>query len=268
MLSLRDVVGQLTQNNSIFRTLKDQFALQQFWMSQFDSNITGQAQINRVEDGVLIFDVRSPVWTAQLKFYTQTILEKFQKHWPEIRNLRFQNMAAANAPTENERTSMVLTPVMIESLPDDPIERLRIKTKYLLELRLAAGWKVCKQCQAAFNNSYWSECLLCRHKMTAHKNQGLLQQIVEAPWSRTAEEGSDKTMLREKFRDQTNDQIKSLFWQYQKEPSLKLKKQMGSLLQQYASLKTGLSPQELNDKIISEAIGKTFYQRWLKISKQ
>lgn len=268
MLSLRDVVGQLTQNNSIFRTLKDQFALQQFWISHFDSNITGQAQINRVEHGVLIFDVRSPVWTAQLKFYTQTILDKFQKHWPEIRNLRFQNMSVANAPTASESVSAMLTPVVIESLPDDPIERLRIKTRYLLEQRLAAGWKICGQCQNAFNNSYWNECLLCRQKNTAHKNKGLMQQIVEAPWSRTAEIDSDQNLLREKFRDQTNDQIKSLFWQYQKEPSLKLKKQMASLLQQYASLKTGLSPQELNDKIISEAIGKTFYQRWLKISKQ
>jgi hypothetical protein len=260
-------VGDLTQNQAIFRTLKDSFALQQYWVREFDAGITTQAQVNRLEQDVLIFDVSSPVWANQLRFYTPTILEKFQKHWPEILKLKFQNMPFSQQTQKPTHDMENVGPVKIEVNAIDLMERLQLKSQHLRTMRLAAGWKICSVCESVFRSLQGSACVLCAQKQQMQKNHGLMQQISEAPWASAAEGDVDSQILREKLREQTYDKIKSLFWQYQKEPSVVLKKKMASLMQQHASLKTGLSPDALNDKIISEAIGKTFYQRWEKISQ-
>jgi hypothetical protein len=267
MLSLMELVGELTQSQAVFKTLKDGFALQQFWVREFETGITAQAQVNRLEQGVLIFDVSSPVWANQLRFYTPTILEKFQKHWPEILKLKFQNMPFSQQTQKPVNEIENIGPVRIEVQATDLMERLQLKSKRLRMMRLAAGWKICEACDSVFKSLQGRVCVLCAQKQQMQKNHGLMQQISEAPWARAAEGDVDSQILREKLREQTYDKIKSLFWQYQKEPSSILKKTMASLMQQHASLKTGLSPDALNDKIISEAIGKTFYQRWEKISQ-
>lgn len=112
-----------------------------------------------------------------------------------------------------------------------------------------------------------SICIDCKNDDLQAQDGRIVEYLSEAPWSRYSDivhdnpgtEESHYHRVKEKLRARKHDKLQSLYFEYTKTPTTKLKAVLEKEVLAYVMLKTGLPPAQVTDAVIRQYIASRLY---------
>jgi hypothetical protein len=131
----------------------------------------------------------------------------------------------------------------------------------------------CTSCGRRFNiRKQTGVCVLCAQKNNETKENKIKNLLKDAPWIKPEEAMAEINIsedefsrLKEKMMAEIRDRFVQGIYEYEKTRDLVTRRSVEKHFIDYTLLKTSLTPDVINDKIIEQAVGPKFYK---KISKK
>jgi hypothetical protein len=237
MESLGDILKQLCRTN--YR-LRDALALEQLqknWPKVAEEPLVSRVQPQNYRNKTLFLAAHSAVWSQQVGFLKNIIVAKYK-------NL----------------------------LPNVFIKEVRIKSTGFVPERakpaVRAERKICPSCGRRFEGTE-AECISCRNQKQNALEGRIRKYLEDTPWAAFAQAGADLPGVREKdfaavkhrLEQQTLDALQRLYFEFYQQPLPARSRPLAErLASRYIMLKTGLTPDKINDSIISGQLSRKLHK--------
>ncbi len=226
---------------------------------------------------ILWLETTNSAWAQQLVFFRQTIIEKYKTLYPsiEIKDIRIKSTGVQAGKIVFKQTDEGATAEeklkAEETLADfdGPAEAREFLGKLLEKSRVIRKYEKrdsCRICGLKINPGE-TRCFKCKHLSVSQMEDKVHRYLQEAPWSRHQdivkdfpEVGEDAYhVFKEHLIKRLEDKLKN--YCYNKERiNQKESKAIKLLSLRLVMLKSGLTPEKINDKIIKEVLGNRSYQ--------
>ncbi|MDR1998189.1 MAG: DciA family protein [Candidatus Margulisbacteria bacterium] len=243
--------------------------LQKAWPQVADDSLGQRVQPSAYKNKTLFLTASSSVWAQQVVFYKQLIMTKYKALEPgiEIKEIRVRS-GQVSVP---EKTVPADQPEAGEP-PDSP--EADPGTKLQRIIRKAGRWlrrdrrRICPVCQRRFEGTE-AVCIFCRNQAQAARDARIARYLAETPWVKYAEIRADLPdtreedfwRVRQKLQQQTLDALRRLFFEYYQRPlPERAREQALRQAAYYVLLKTGLTPDKIDDNIISGQLSRKLYK--------
>ena len=249
--------------------------IQKYWNEGFSSNLTNNCQPVTVRSQVLVLASANSVWTHKLFMEKAEILKQvstfdktikdvqFTVSSPkEIKGLREEFLLSANALSAQSQEPPKNKPQTVAEALELVIE----KDRQIKEKRTKEGWQNCPQCARLFQGKN-TVCLDCSLKLQAFEETKIFQRLREVPWTQYETNKNELKVGKRTFigiKEILKSELKEHLFAiaYGREKNIK-KSQVRKMIRDYVSLKTGMSPAEMNDSLIRQTLGKRFSDKLL-----
>jgi hypothetical protein len=215
----------------------------------------------------LIVTTQSSVWSAQLSYLSEQIVEALRARLPRamIAKVRFR-VGKLPARSSQKRRARVIEDVQAVPYTHEPVTdarealgRFRASVDAAERAKRARGWKVCGGCNALIAPDAGSLCTSCGIARDAERERQISRLLFEAPWLGFA--GTAKLIedLRQDEYDSIRRRLLQRWWDRLRRVHLS-----GSLSRDgaerliassYVLLKTELAPERLTPAIVRNVLG-------------
>lgn len=241
MESLGDILKQLCRTNYRLRDALCLEKLQKLWPRVADEPLAAKAAVQNYRNKILFLTASSSVWAQQLGFFKRLIIEKYKKLEPDIviKDVRVKSAGFVAPPAQ-----------------------VKIAVKTLDDRR------ICPSCGRRFEGTE-TECVFCRNKKQNILEQRISKYLEDTPWVRYAQARVDLPDVREKdfsavrrrLEHQTLDALRRLYFEFYQQPLPKRSRPLAEqLASRYIMLKTGLTPDKIDDNIISGQLSRKLHK--------
>lgn len=279
--TIGSVLQSVTDGNRQLADAVTAETLMDYWPQVAEGALAKYTQIADFKNRTLYIEATSSVWAQQLLFYKQMIIEKFKVLVPSayIKDIKTKSTGVLRqpiAPIEIKRKEDVIDKVAQEEikdiLADIPDPNLKEKFKHVLEkdrlMRSMDQRLECPICGKRFQGM-GEICINC---CSEHMHKGdivIARYLEEAPWSKYQDiikdhgaqiDEANYHHLKEKIINKLMDRIQTMSYAYYKTRSKKLVEAIKKEIVKYVMLKTGLTPEKINDNIIANQVTMRLYK--------
>jgi hypothetical protein len=283
-MHLKEIIEELARSSGIFRQALNQNHLQKMWQEVMDPEIAKQVWVSGLQEvkdqKTLLLETNSAGWGQQLVFMKKEIIEKMNHRGIKINAVSWQQVTARpdpETPPVEARQAVTVRPWQVQLGKDKNFETrlmfMEYYAKEYAELWQSQGLLKCSSCGRRFNiKKQTGLCVLCSQKNSDTKENKIKNLLKEVPWIKPDEALSEINVseeefqrLKEKMMAEMRDRYMQGIYEYEKTRDLVTRRSAEKLFIDYTLLKTALTPDMINDKIIEQAVGPKIYK---KISKK
>jgi len=245
------------------------------WNTAVTGDLAKNVRISDYKNHILFLETKNSTWAQQLVFVKQMIIDKLAELAPNIKitdiksragnfNLETQAEIAPQELSEQDKKSMENILTQVEDVEQK--EKLsKILEKEML-YRQQDNRKSCPICEEKFEGT-GTICLHCQSEHLHTEDVKIQDYLVEAPWSRFQDIKKDYDnvdeihyhIVKDKLINKTRDKIQSLYYENYETKKANLIQELRKRIFLFVSLKTGLTPDKIQESVIINEIGKKMY---------
>jgi len=281
-MHLKEIIEELARGSSVFRQALNQNQLQKTWQKMMDAEMAKQVWVSGLQDlngqKTLLLETNSAGWSQQLVFMKKEIIEKMTGAGIKINAVSWQQVTTRSEPEVQEPSPKTITvrPWQVQLGKEKNFEARLLFMEYYAreyaEIWQSQGLLKCSSCGRRFNiKKQTGVCVLCAQKNNETKENKIKNLLKDAPWIKPEEAMAEINIsedefsrLKEKMMAEIRDRFVQGIYEYEKTRDLVTRRSIEKHFIDYTLLKTSLTPDVINDKIIEQAVGPKFYK---KISK-
>ncbi|MFC1516992.1 DUF721 domain-containing protein [Candidatus Margulisiibacteriota bacterium] len=275
--SLKQIINNIAEKDFIIKKGKTLAQLDLSWGSIVGEDLAQQVQPEKLYKKTLWISTASPAWAQQLHFYQEQIIEKINEHFSRrlVEKIRCvsggkrgqvlsEKKATISAPTAAE---LVATESDLQAVVGDENIKHRLalawsKAKQFLKVRQLRK-QTCQECSKEYVGTNPKLCMKCEEKQRQQKRDEVARLLQEVPWAGFENIKSDLKRVGEntfyeiksELRKKKHDLLRKEIFSYLEQPAQRKKAALLRLILEYVSLRSGLTPDKINDKIIQEILG-------------
>lgn len=240
-----------------------------------DERLTSKVQPYAYKNKTIFLTASSAVWSQQIVFYKQTIIDKYKILVPdiEIKDIRVSAAREMPPPAVSASANIIEMPVT-DLEPPEAGTPVTLQGKLQQIIRKANWWagrdkrQVCPQCGRRFEGTQ-TVCVFCRNADQQKREAKIMTYLAEAPWAKYKDIQQDLPEItekdfwqsRKKLEQQTLDTLQRLFFEYySQKPPQRVLDRAEQLAVKYVMLKTSLTPAQINDNILSGQLKRNLYK--------
>lgn len=268
---IAQILKRLIKGNGAFYEELKLLKLQEHW-PEIAGPLQQYAEITGYKNNTLYLDAASSSWAQQLVFYKQTIIEKYSAACSlKITDVRVSstgkiNLVKREEEFESTEEALLNKEDLFEEIQDEKIAgRLKEIFNKAQKIHKKDRRKHCVVCGLKQEGNRLI-CFKCHDKKLTLSKNIIREYLLEAPWSRYSDINKDLPGISEEeyhavkeqlIRQRADELTKFRF--NQKNSSTKAKKQFQETALFYTMLRTGLTPDKINDIILKEHMGDKVY---------
>ncbi|MBU0581479.1 MAG: DUF721 domain-containing protein [Candidatus Margulisbacteria bacterium] len=275
---LKEIVEKISEKNIALKKSQEWARLEKEWGQIVGAELANQCYPEKIKNKILWLSVSSSTWAQQLHFYQNEIKEKINTFFYKdiVQDIRCQ----ANKPSMLKKSEILSYQAEAPSLQDLAQKEAAlaeiVKEKELLK-RLAFLWskakkffknnalrqQSCKQCGKTYRGTNPAICLNCEEKNKQHRRELVAKLLKEVPWATFESLRKElKTIgepvffqIKEELRRKKYDTLRQAIFAYLKQNQPQQGEALKRQILEYVALRSGLTPDKINDKIIQEILG-------------
>lgn len=285
-MHLKEIIEEMARGSSVFRLALNQNKIQKIWQKVMDPEMAKQVWVAGLKEAkgqiTLQLETSSAGWNQQLVFMKKEIIEKMTSAGMKIHAVSWQQVTGSTRETEEETKPVTMTVRPWQVKADSGIKQKNFETRLMFmeyyskeyaELWQSQGLLKCSSCGRRFNvRKQTGICVLCAQKNNETKENKIKNLLKDAPWIKPEEAMAEINIsedefsrLKEKMMAEIRDRYMQGIYEYEKTKDLVTRRSVEKHFIDYTLLKTALTPDVINDKIIEQAVGPKIYK---KISKK
>jgi len=282
-MHLKDIIEELARSSSVFRQALNQNQIQKVWQKAMDSEMAKQVWVAGLQElkgqNTLLLETNSAGWGQQLVFMKKEIIEKMAQAGIKVHAVSWQQVTTRpESETQDPLPkTMTVRPWQVQLGKEKNFEARLLFMEYYAkeyaELWQSQGLLKCSSCGRRFNvRKQTGVCVLCAQKNNETKENKIKNLLKDAPWIKPEEAMAEINISedefsrhKEKMMAEIRDRFVQGIYEYEKTRDLVTRRSIEKHFIDYTLLKTSLTPDVINDKIIEQAVGPKFYK---KISKK
>ncbi len=273
---LKDIIKAMARDNPVLSHGLELAALERSWEEIVGKELAQKCWPERLRDQVLWLSTDNPSWTQQLRFYEKDILSKINGFFKRqtIYALRYEPtknkrevLSAPSRAAEISAEELALAAADLgDVLPQGGLRaalaRIVSKARQFLK-RNSAGSPVCKICGESYQGTHPKICLRCE-ELIRDKKRGQIERLLrEAPWVKYEGAKADLPGISQWLFDDVKDLVRRKqadvlrreTFNYLARPTARSRAELKKLIVQYVAIRSGLTPDRINAKIIEQTIG-------------
>jgi hypothetical protein len=274
--SIKEIIEKISQKNPIVQRGQFLAKLENKWPDIIGAKLAAQCNPEKIQNNILWLSTASAVWNQQIYFYHRQIIDKINKYFQKniISEIRCLSTKMEKVKKGAARKRISVLPAELkenetffkEELKEDHLRasltRIFCKAKKL-EKNYKYRTQICERCGNTYRGTNPKECVFCEEKNLQQKQSKIIRILKEAPWADyegVKQQGdgiSERVFYQTKnsFRAKIKEKVYLGIYTAGKNRAVDKKILKGKIMD-YVSLRTGLTPDKINDKIIAEVYGK------------
>jgi hypothetical protein len=285
-MHLKDIIEELARSSSVFRQALNQNQIQKVWQKVMDPEMAKQVWVAGLQElkghNTLLLETNSAGWGQQLVFMKKEIIEKMSSQGIKINAVSWQQVTGNAQAEESEVKKQTITVRPWQVRADFEQKEKNFETRLMFmeyyaneyaELWQSQGLLKCSSCGRRFNvRKQTGICVLCAQKNNETKENKIKNLLKDAPWIKPEEAMAEINISEDEFSRQKEKMMAEIrdrfvqgIYEYEKTRDLVTRRSVEKHFIDYTLLKTALTPDVINDKIIEQAVGPKIYK---KISKK
>lgn len=280
-MHLKEIIKKLARESSVFRQALNENNVQKIWEEKMNTEMIRQVWTVGLKEKTLLLETSSSGWNQQLVFMKKEIIEKMSQagisvnavSWKQVHS-RSHDAADENEENEKSTKSIVVRPWKVEAVNsfETRLMHMEYYAKEYAQEWQAQGLMQCTSCGRHFNvRRQTGICILCTQKNNESKENKIKNLLKEVPWIKPSEAMSEMNIseqefeqVKEKVMAQMRDRFIQGMYEYEKTREAVTKRSVEKLFIDYTLLKTSLTPDLINDKIIEQAVGPKVFKKIVK----
>jgi len=271
---LREIIGNIANQNKVIEQGWQMARLQKDWAQIIGGELAQQCLPEKIAQKTLWLSTSSPAWGQQLHFYQTQLLEKVNVYLKRRVVERIYLVSGERTKDKAEEAAERL-PLSDVEIVQKRAELGELKDEGLRE-SLARLWAkavrffkqrpqglVCKKCGQAYRGTHPKLCQTCEEDVRQAKKRKVAGLLSETPWATFSSLktelksiGEDSFLeIKDELRRRKHDTVLRGIFNYLDRPEPRNKSRLQQQILEYVELRSGLTPDKINDKIIQETLG-------------
>ncbi len=285
---IKNVLNETLNKLGLEKKIKEKMVLD-LWSEVIGKKIRAHTQATYVNQGVLFVNVDNSAWAHQLLFMKEEFINKINRLLKAefIKDIRFRSGQISSTEEDIKKITkdINLKKIDLNSKETKKLEDIsnliadkELKEKFhnllLIDKKMKKwkennNWKYCSECSTLIPPER-KKCSICQLKEEKSNLKELEKVLIDTPWlNYRLVLNNYPNLLEEEFEMIKNNLTKKLKKKIDELIPQVLKKEIDSqqvkvLIQNYVMLETGISPDNLNNRLIKKVIGNNYmkiYQR-------